>query len=73
MDCEEIFELINNNKTYHEISVMYQQRYPGHKGFSIRNIKRYVKLNNLRPVICNDDLKALVDKSIKEVITSFYL
>ena len=61
-------ELINQGKTYKEISEELKENFPNKRGFSVRSVKRYCAAHNLSTRVQTEFIKNEVVKAIEEVI-----
>lgn len=64
---EEIMQFFVEKKTYQDISVILQNRFPEERGFSVTSIKRFCKSNGLSPRMSNAFVNDIVSKAVEEV------
>jgi len=65
---DEIKDFFLQNKTYDDVSLILQLRFPGQRGFSVKSIKRYCKTNGISPRTSQAHVEQLVTEAVEEVV-----
>ena len=67
LDANEIVQFFKQKKTYEEISILLQNRFPGQKGFSVTSIKRFCKNHGISPRVSSNYVEEVVGAAVEEV------
>jgi len=72
IDPEDIIQFFRENKTYSDISIILQGRYPEVRGFSVKSIKRFCKDHGISPRISRGEVDVMVREAVSEVSQQIY-
>jgi len=67
IDPVELENFFKERKTYEDIRIILQGRYPGERGFSTKSIKRFCKKNGLSPRISQTFVDNIVSNGVEQV------
>ena len=73
IDFDFLLQLLREDYTYNEISMILKESYPGMRGLSTPSVKLYCQKNNLSTKYSNQEVENIVVEAVDEVRRLFIL